>query len=357
MNPTKVWSIFDMHAPSMSDDDSFGEIRGRAGTKPAVTLHTLPEFNDKPTFKDKPTAKEVWFTGCHGDVGGGNAPAEDSGLAAIALNWMKDEACDVGLLLGQNVTRPSPSYRIHDSMQGAWPLLELPPRINRLREFNDTSPVRGLLANTVIWATTGYVLWSCLKQITLFAIAHSLGSQARHMMWRILAGIASLVCFIFTYKPEKISDEYENGGGSRDSFYDRLPTGIRMLLWSVLAQVAGQVLVHADSVVSPLIASWFQDHTGTTRTTVSTICAGFSAVFAISFWSDTYMPLAEPRPMASDDKVHWSVLQRLIDDPTYRPINVLTYLKATCGIEPNEVNHMTFVDLKDKVKSAGCLEE
>ena len=37
--------------------------------------------------------KQVWFAGCHGDVGGGHAPDPDgSCIADVALKWMLDEA-------------------------------------------------------------------------------------------------------------------------------------------------------------------------------------------------------------------------------------------------------------------------
>ena len=42
--------------------------------------------------------KQVWFAGCHGDVGGGYAPdADGSCVADVAFRWMLDEAAGAGL--------------------------------------------------------------------------------------------------------------------------------------------------------------------------------------------------------------------------------------------------------------------
>ena len=42
--------------------------------------------------------RQVWFAGCHGDVGGGHAPDDDgSRIGDVALGWMLDEAERAGL--------------------------------------------------------------------------------------------------------------------------------------------------------------------------------------------------------------------------------------------------------------------
>ncbi|RYE54323.1 MAG: DUF2235 domain-containing protein, partial [Rhizobiaceae bacterium] len=88
--------------------------------------------------------KEVWFAGCHSDVGGG-FPEQESGLAKVAMTWMLDEANKVGLLLDhdivikiilgepstdkkENYIPPNASADIHESMTPAWSILEFLPR-------------------------------------------------------------------------------------------------------------------------------------------------------------------------------------------------------------------------------------
>ena len=86
-------------------------------------------------------AKEVWFAGVHGDVGGGYPEAE-SALAKIPLHWMIEEMKAEGLLfktrtvnelvLGtredRDYVRPDPLGRLHHSMNRFWPLFEFIPR-------------------------------------------------------------------------------------------------------------------------------------------------------------------------------------------------------------------------------------
>lgn len=86
--------------------------------------------------------KEVWFTGCHTDVGGGQ-PEERSALAKIPLEWLYREACASGIigddaifeLLAKGIgdTRkhyvpPEPLGKINQSMNVAWAIVEFLPR-------------------------------------------------------------------------------------------------------------------------------------------------------------------------------------------------------------------------------------
>jgi uncharacterized protein (DUF2235 family) len=88
--------------------------------------------------------KQVWFAGVHSDVGGSYAFAE-SGLSQIALEWMLCEAVPFGLLvdpakadqvLGRipltTIPLPPPvppnaAQGIHNSLTGAWWILEFLP--------------------------------------------------------------------------------------------------------------------------------------------------------------------------------------------------------------------------------------
>ena len=84
------------------------------------------------------TLEQVWFAGCHSDVGGGSA---DTGLSDIALQWMVDKARSCGLVLAQDVFdadgvvatasagfAPDLMGKIHESRTG---LARLLPRLNR----------------------------------------------------------------------------------------------------------------------------------------------------------------------------------------------------------------------------------
>jgi len=85
-------------------------------------------------------AREAWFTGTHGDVGGG-WPEARSGLAKIPLLWMIEETRELGLDYvtqtvnrlvkgaheGQPYVAPDAHAAINDSMTPGWKLLEYLP--------------------------------------------------------------------------------------------------------------------------------------------------------------------------------------------------------------------------------------
>lgn len=101
--------------------------------------------------------EEVWFTGCHGDVGGGH-PDDKSGLAKIPLEWLFREAEAAGVIGDEKVFRmlvhgatgdgkngarlahdeadkaaktydgPDPLAEINQSMNFAWSIVEFLPR-------------------------------------------------------------------------------------------------------------------------------------------------------------------------------------------------------------------------------------
>ncbi len=89
--------------------------------------------------------RQVWFCGVHSDVGG-SYPEEESGLSKIALEWMLAEASAAGLRLEQNkvekimglpsainikglphYVRPDNNACLHQSLEGAWWILEFLP--------------------------------------------------------------------------------------------------------------------------------------------------------------------------------------------------------------------------------------
>ncbi len=65
-------------------------------------LWTEPQPFDLNFFNPKDNKdqdiKQVWFSGHHGDVGGGH-PEKESGLSKISLKWMADEAKEAGLII------------------------------------------------------------------------------------------------------------------------------------------------------------------------------------------------------------------------------------------------------------------
>jgi uncharacterized protein (DUF2235 family) len=67
--------------------------------------------------KEPPWFKQLWFAGCHSDIGG-SYPEAESRLSDIALKWMVDEAKAIpdGLLVDDSVLRlyPSPRGMQHD---------------------------------------------------------------------------------------------------------------------------------------------------------------------------------------------------------------------------------------------------
>ncbi|WP_122075884.1 DUF2235 domain-containing protein [Pseudophaeobacter sp. EL27] len=98
-------------------------------------------FNPKSEVEQD--AKEVWFVGSHGDVGGGY-PEPKSAIAKIPLEWMIHEAQSAGLKLktrtintivfaqnGGQYVGPDAQAPINDSMTRAWSIIEGIPRFKR----------------------------------------------------------------------------------------------------------------------------------------------------------------------------------------------------------------------------------
>jgi uncharacterized protein (DUF2235 family) len=80
---------------------------------------------------EKQNVAEVWFTGCHADVGGGGG---DVGTSDIALRWMLGEAKYAGLNLNENgqqflsIPRETERPVATDSRGIGWKLIERVPR-------------------------------------------------------------------------------------------------------------------------------------------------------------------------------------------------------------------------------------
>src|SRR6185436_10754917 len=84
------------------------------------------------TALDDQKVREVWFDGCHSDVGGGGRSERSS---SIALRWMLGEAQQAGLTLNhfgrcfQTISRSCEAPEIEDSRSTAWKAIDLIPRL------------------------------------------------------------------------------------------------------------------------------------------------------------------------------------------------------------------------------------
>lgn len=95
----------------------------------------------RPATPDQHTSfKEVWFAGCHSDVGGGYEE-KVAGLSMVSLDWMLREASGQDLQVDPsqraNVFRQpplDPLGKAHESLKGGWHLAELIP----LRRYSGT---------------------------------------------------------------------------------------------------------------------------------------------------------------------------------------------------------------------------
>ena len=83
----------------------------------------------KPTiWKQRPGVdiKQVWFAGCHGDIGGGNDTSDTGSLLSdYPLRWVADEASAAGLSIEQHLykrLKAEPDAPINESYTGKWKL-------------------------------------------------------------------------------------------------------------------------------------------------------------------------------------------------------------------------------------------
>lgn len=87
--------------------------------KRQVFTPTLWEQDANPPPEQK-EMRQVWFAGCHSDVGGGN---DDSGLSDVALMWLIQRAQSAGLSFAPEriaALTPDALGEIHESLSGPW---------------------------------------------------------------------------------------------------------------------------------------------------------------------------------------------------------------------------------------------
>jgi uncharacterized protein (DUF2235 family) len=83
--------------------------------------------------------KEVWFEGCHSDVGGG-LPEKNGSLYKHSFEWMVREAHDEGLIVDEQAFHAvlseaaGPSGKV-ESLTGAWHLAEITPRLHLQNQY------------------------------------------------------------------------------------------------------------------------------------------------------------------------------------------------------------------------------
>ena len=95
--------------------------------------------------------QQVWFAGCHSDVGGSHAPCVESGglLSAISLKWMVKQASHSGLDLENHVaagSKADPLAPLHESRRTFYRLRErysrpIEPEIN-VKSKQVTVPIK-----------------------------------------------------------------------------------------------------------------------------------------------------------------------------------------------------------------------
>lgn len=103
----------------------------------------------------KQNSRQVWFAGCHSDIGGGY-PETESGLSKFPLRWMIQQAKSSGLKVNTAMVNhlvegkarkgsehmyasPDPTAALHDSATGFWKVLEWLPKKVKRREWKKRS--------------------------------------------------------------------------------------------------------------------------------------------------------------------------------------------------------------------------
>jgi uncharacterized protein (DUF2235 family) len=88
--------------------------------------------SDRKILETRQDVVEVWFDGCHSDIGGGGSSERSS---SIALRWMLGEAGHAGLKLNafgrsfQSMPGTCESAEIEESRSAVWKVIDLIPRL------------------------------------------------------------------------------------------------------------------------------------------------------------------------------------------------------------------------------------
>jgi uncharacterized protein (DUF2235 family) len=134
---------------AISIDERRCMFRLKKWDDPQVYRHN--RFND--VHSEPQDIRQVWFAGVHSDIGGGYSETE-SGLSKYPLLWMIDEAVAAGLKVNTSTVNqlawgiqrkgspfsyvaPNPEAMLHQSLHGAWWLLEFLPKSASYKEWPD----------------------------------------------------------------------------------------------------------------------------------------------------------------------------------------------------------------------------
>ncbi|KAI9444642.1 hypothetical protein H4582DRAFT_2094510 [Lactarius indigo] len=78
-----------------SENLDLSNYKKQVSDVPGNMSKVIPRLTD--TVFEKPDVKEVWFVGCHADVGGGVKKTEERALSDIPLRWMIREIVNAGV--------------------------------------------------------------------------------------------------------------------------------------------------------------------------------------------------------------------------------------------------------------------
>jgi len=140
---------------AISIDERRCMFRLKKWDEPQTFTHN--RFND--AHAEPQDIKQVWFAGVHADIGGGY-PEIESGLSKYPLIWMIDEAVKCGLQVnprtvnqlawgvqrkGSPFSYVAPDVRgeLHNSLRGAWWILEFLPKSAKYKEWPERQTYLG----------------------------------------------------------------------------------------------------------------------------------------------------------------------------------------------------------------------
>lgn len=114
--------------PGVSDTTNIRSIR-HAVSLDERRAKFQPELYHTLEGAHIPNVKEVWFAGCHSDIGGGNRLNADLLLGDVPLIWMEWEAMQAGLHISHLAPviwdfESLPQQGKIESLKGIWWLME-----------------------------------------------------------------------------------------------------------------------------------------------------------------------------------------------------------------------------------------
>ena len=165
--------------PHTSDNPAVRTFRHAIAIDEFRRMFRVKRWEEPQTYKYNPHSqaksfpaqdiRQVWFAGCHSDVGGGFVE-EQSALSKYPLLWMLEQAKAQGLILrtamvnhivrglprvnSRTYTKPSVTGPLHKSLTWWWRPLEVLPKALRYRDWPER---RGLLGRYIPWAEPRFI--------------------------------------------------------------------------------------------------------------------------------------------------------------------------------------------------------